>query len=122
MSKQYADRVQFLFVYIREAHPVDGWRSSKNDADGVVLPIARTGEQKTDHAQVCVRALDIDFPTLVDDMGNTTEIAYTAWPDRLYLVNREGRIAWKGGIGPIGLVPAELDAAIRKELARQAVQ
>jgi hypothetical protein len=43
--------------------------------------------------------------------------AYNALPDRLYLIGKDGRIAFKGGHGPLGFKPAELEAAIETELA-----
>ena len=46
--------------------------------------------------------------------------AYGAWPDRLYLVGRDGRIAFQGGTGPFGFLPEELEAAIEEELDRHA--
>jgi hypothetical protein len=37
-----------------------------------------------------------------------TEKAYTGWPDRLYVIDREGRIAHKGKAGPFGFKPQEV--------------
>jgi hypothetical protein len=71
---------------------------------------------KDDHATACVRNLGIQFPAVVDNMENTTEAAYTAWPDRLYLVNKTGKIAFKSAPGPAGFKPADLAAAIEREL------
>jgi len=46
------------------------------------------------------------------------ELDYAGWPDRLYLIGKNGRIAFKGGPGPKGFLPAELEAAIKAELRR----
>jgi hypothetical protein len=46
--------------------------------------------------------LGIEYPAVVDDIVNTTERAYTAWPDRLYVIDRDGRIAYKSKPGPFG--------------------
>ena len=43
-------------------------------------------------------------------------LAYGGWPDRLYLVGRDGRIAFQGGVGPDGFKPEELAAAVESEL------
>jgi hypothetical protein len=59
----------------------------------------------------------MEFPVLVDRSDNAVASAYGGWPDRLYLVGRDGRIAFQGREGPFGFRPAELDAAIRAELA-----
>ena len=50
-------------------------------------------------------------------MDNSTDEAYAALPDRLYLIGRDGRIAFKGGPGPFGFRPKEFEAAIDAYLA-----
>ena len=56
------------------------------------------------------------MPVLIDGIDNAVASAYGGWPDRLYLIGRDGRIAFQGGEGPFGFKPPELDAAIRAEL------
>ncbi len=53
---------------------------------------------------------------LVDDVDDAVALAYGGWPDRLYLIGRDGRIAFQGGRGPDGFEPAELARAIETEL------
>jgi hypothetical protein len=103
---------------VREAHPTDGRQAPPNIRDGVLLASAKSGEEKDGHATACVRKLNIEFPALVDGMDNAAELSYAAWPDRLYLVSRDGRIAYKSAPGPDGFRPPELEAAIGKELGR----
>ncbi|MBI3208962.1 MAG: deiodinase [Candidatus Solibacter usitatus] len=117
MYQKYRGKVEFLLVYIREAHATDGWQLPVNERQEVLLPIAKSQDEKEDHATACVRKLNIEFPAVVDNMDNTTELNYSAWPDRLYLVGKDGRITYKSGPGPQGFKPPELEAAIRKELA-----
>jgi hypothetical protein len=38
-------------------------------------------------------------------MDNRTERAYTAWPDRIYVVDRDGNVAYKSEAGPFGFKP-----------------
>lgn len=116
MATAYQDYVQFLLIYIREAHPTDGWQIQANLRDGVLLASAKTLEQKQENATQCVRKLDIRFPTLIDELDNRVEQAYSAWPDRLYLIDLEGRVAFKGDPGPAGFRPEQLEAAIRRLL------
>ncbi len=117
MYEKYKDQVEFLLVYIREAHPTDGRQVPRNLREGILLPSAKTDQEKHEHATACVRKLNIKFRSVVDNIDNKVEADYAAWPDRLYLVGKEGRIAWKGRPGPKGFRPDELEAAIRKELA-----
>ena len=65
-------------------------------------------------AELCVTNLAIEVPALVDHFDDATERAYTGWPERLYLVNREGRVAYKSKPGPFGFKPDELSAALAK--------
>lgn len=118
MATRYEKDVPFLLLYIREAHPTDGWQVPQNVKQGALLPTATTQEQKDDHADVCIRKLDIRFPTLVDKMDNKVELSYAGWPDRLYLIGKDGRVVYKSRPGPAGFIASELEAAIRKTIGR----
>ena len=84
-----------------------------NIRDGVVLANPRSDAERTEVAGSCVRKLGIRFPALIDGIDNTTERLYTGWPDRLYLIDKEGRVAYKSAPGPFGFHPARLEAALR---------
>jgi hypothetical protein len=56
------------------------------------------------------------MPMVVDGVDNAVASAYGGWPDRLYFVGRDGRIAFQGGEGPFGFKPDELGLAIEREL------
>ena len=118
MAEKYKGKVEFLLVYIREAHPRDGRQVAANVRDGIEIEAAKEFGQKEEYASSCVRNLGIGFTTLVDNMDAKVELDYMGWPDRLYLVGRGGRIAWKGDPGPQGFKPPQLEAAIEKELAQ----
>ncbi len=47
-------------------------------------------------------------------MANTAQKAYAGWPDRLYVIDAEGKVAYKGGPGPGGFRPPEAEAALKK--------
>ena len=68
-------------------------------------------------AEVCMTKLALEpMPALVDDMEDTANGGYSAWPDRLYLIGKDGHVAYRGGPGPFGFHPDELEDAIRAEL------
>jgi tetratricopeptide (TPR) repeat protein len=123
IAEQYRDRVDFRLVYIREAHAEGGaeaqWQSTINQRDGVALPPARTLPEKKEHADLCVRKLNLPFPAVVDGMDGAAETAYQAWPSRLYVVGRDGRVAFSSRLGEFDFRPAELDAALREMLAKR---
>ena len=58
--------------------------------------------------------MNIEFPALVDTIDNTTEVAYTAWPDRLYVIDGNGRVAFKSEAGPFGFKTDQLSKAIER--------
>ena len=103
----------FYAVYIQEAHPSDIWQMSSNIRDGVVFRDPRTDEERTNAAESCVRKLGIQFPALIDGVDNTVERLYTGWPDRLFLIDRDGRLVYKSTPGPFGFEPDQLEAALK---------
>src|SRR5262245_956445 len=116
MYRKYKDRVGFLLVYVREAHATDGSQVQANIRDNVLLSSAKTAEEKDEHSTQCVRKLNIDFPTVVDNMDNAVEMDYAGWPDRMYLLGPDGRIVYKSGPGPQGFKRKELQEAIAREV------
>jgi hypothetical protein len=105
-------------VYVREAHPTDGWQVPRNEKENILLASAKSYDEKDDHAAACARNLGITFTTLVDGMDNATEKAYTAWPDRYYILDTGGTIVTKGAPGPAGFRAEQIDEAVRKLLGR----
>ena len=118
MAEKYQGKVEFLLVYIREAHPTDGKQVARNVQDGIEISAAANYNQKEEYASSCVRNLGIRFTTVVDNMDAQVELNYMGWPDRMYVVGKDGRIAWKGDPGPQGFQPAIFEAAIHAELKR----
>ena len=118
MYKQYQDKVAFYVVYIREAHPSDAWQVASNVKEDVVYASPENSGERVDLANVCVKKLGIDIPALVDNFDDATDSAYSGWPDRLYLIDRDGSVAYKSGPGPFGFKPEELEQAIVAALGR----
>ncbi len=133
MYAQYNDRVQFLVIYIREAHPEDGWSLSKlggiskflgklagpakHVQQGIYDP--QTIEERRKVAGMCEVALQYGIQTYVDEMDDAVMMAYAAMPDRLYLIGLDGRVVYAGGLGPFGFKPGELKEAIDVYLSQQ---
>jgi hypothetical protein len=53
------------------------------------------------------------MPTLIDRADNKVNQSYAAWPDRMYVVGKDGKIAYQGGPGPWGFKPAEVEQWLR---------
>jgi type I thyroxine 5'-deiodinase len=99
-------------VYITEAHPSDVWQMQSNVKDNVVFASPKDENERASVAGTCVRKLGIKFPAVLDEFGNSTETSYTAWPDRLYLIDQQGKIAYKSKPGPFGFKPDDLSKAL----------
>lgn len=112
LYEQYSDRVQFLLIYIREAHPADGWSFGRQEVHD-----PKTIEERRRLADVCQDTMKHGIRTYVDDMDDSVMKAYAAWPDRLYLVGLDGRVVYAGGRGPWGFKPGKLKKAIDSFLA-----
>jgi Iodothyronine deiodinase len=85
-----------------------------NIDDKVVFASPRSEEERGFVAGACVRKLGIEIPAVLDEFGNSTEQAYTAWPDRLYLIDSTGRVAYKSKPGPFGFNADELQTAVTR--------
>ena len=120
IAAQYHDRADFRLVYITEAHAGEGaesqWQSTINQREGVDLPAARTLAEKQEHAALCVRKLELPFAVAVDGMDAAAEHAYQAWPSRLYLVGRDGRVAYQTRLGEMDFHAEQLERAIHEML------
>jgi len=100
-------------VYILEAHPEDGWKMPANAREGIRVNQPTSQEERSKIAGQCMKDLDLSIPCLVDDMQNTAQKAYAGWPDRLYVIDKEGKVAYKGEPGPRGFKPEEAEAALK---------
>jgi len=114
LYEQYGGQVQFYVVYILEAHPTDVWQMESNVKENVLFASPKNAEEREYVAGACVRKLGIKFPAVIDGFDNTTEKAYTGWPDRLYLIGSDGKVLYKSKPGPFGFKPEQLEAAIKK--------
>ena len=112
MHRRYGDSVEFLAIYVREAHPINGWRMDSNERVGISVAQPRDASERNAVAHRCCSSLQIEMPLLVDDLDDHVGHAYSGMPDRLYIIDPSGRVAYKGGRGPFGFKPAEMEQAL----------
>jgi hypothetical protein len=108
--------VHFLVVYIREAHPEEGWILPENRRSRLAVHEPVTDEERRDVASTCAVDLRLRMPMVIDRVDNAVASAYGGWPDRLYLISRDRRIVFQGSEGPFGFRPEELEQAIEAEV------
>ena len=116
LYRDYKDRAAFYIIYIQEAHPIDAWQVQDNLKDDVLVASTMNADERARVAGVCVIKLGIELPALLDEPDNRVERAYTGWPDRLYVIDRDGRIAHKSAAGPFGFKPADVEASLKQLL------
>jgi len=104
---KYAKSVDFLAVYIEEAHPAErdhftgNYNISTHQSFKDRLAAAETLDEEAGNT------LD-NVPIVVDRMDNAANTAYAALPERLYVV-QDGKIIYAGEPGPFGYNLEELD-------------
>jgi len=100
-------------VYIEEAHASNGWQLPVNEKQGVVYAKPVSDAEREQLAEACVRKLNIEIPAVIDGVDNAVERAYTGWPDRLYVIGKDGRVVFKSAPGPFGFDPKAMEAALK---------
>jgi len=127
LSKRYQAQVEFVTIYIREAHPVDGWWLG-GGLPGLALKAARwraatdvydpqSMQERQGVANRFCRDLEYQMRVVVDRMDDPVNTTYAAAPTRLYLVGIDGKIDYAGAPGPLGFSPAQLGRAVESTLA-----
>lgn len=114
MYRAFRDRVDFYVVYIQEAHASDMWQMPVNERDGVVYALPKTQQDRSLVASACVRKLGLQMPALIDGIDNAVDRAYTGWPDRLYVIAKDGTVRYKSKPGPFGFHPEEMRPALER--------
>ncbi len=82
----------------------------------MLVPQHTSMEDRIEVGQTCMIKMALEMPALVDEMDDAVATAYGAMPERLYLIGSDGRVAYKGGMGPMFFRPDEWEAAIASHL------
>jgi hypothetical protein len=104
-------------VYISEAHTVDGWQLESNEQAGIFISQHASLEERLACARRCAEDLNLTIPTVVDTMANDAFEAFSAWPERIYIIRPDSKIHYKGGPGPFEFNVGEARASLLELLA-----
>ncbi len=85
---------------------------ASNDKDGVSVAQPKSAAERIGVAGTCRVRLDMNMPLLVDTLDDRVGHAYSGMPDRLYLIDAAGRVAYQGGRGPFGFKAGELEQSL----------
>ena len=127
--KKYQDQVEFITIYVREAHPLDKWWLGESRTQRTIMSMTEarvrtdivdpeTLELRRKVASACQKALlGGEVPMYVDTMDDRVSTLYTGKPTRIYLIGRDGRVVYNPGIGPFGFNPKHLGREIESYLS-----
>jgi hypothetical protein len=107
------DHVQFLLVYVREAHAADEWVMPDNERRGLHFEQPTTLTGRSEAAAECAVDLALPMTTVVDGLDDAVSSTYGGWPDRLYVIGADGRVVYQSGVGPFGFKPDEVREVLR---------
>ena len=62
--------------------------------------------------------LNLEMPMYLDGMDDDAEKQYAGWPERLYLIGTNKKIAYAGDMGPLGFDPDGWEQAIKEQLSK----
>ncbi|WP_373652902.1 deiodinase family protein [Schlesneria sp. DSM 10557] len=116
---RFKDDAVFLGVYVREAHPTDGWKMESNATVGVSVAQPKSYSERTAVATQCHALLKPSIPLLVDEIEDPAGNAYSGMPARMYVIDTKGKVAYKSGRGPFGFKTGEMEQALIMTLLDQ---
>ena len=95
MIAEFRDHVDFLIIYIEEAHASDGWKFANN----FDINNHRTIQDRLHTAQK-LRDIGSGCPIVVDRMDNQANSQYGGLFERLYII-LNSVVVYAGGRGPV---------------------
>jgi len=128
---KYKNDVEFMVIYIKEAHPIETWWPGETRIMKMAEKFARarsvsdmhepgTIEERRQVAMRCKKRILGDLPVYLDTMDNKMNALYVAFPTRLCLIGRDGRVAWTMAPGPFTLNPDDFERGIAAYLTKEA--
>lgn len=103
IHQTFKDRINFLCIYILEAHPEDGWRVPHNWDNDICIPTPKDLDERASIASLCRRKEGFTIPMALDTMENELLTLYAGTPERLYAIAANGMITHKSSVGPFDM-------------------
>jgi hypothetical protein len=85
-----------------------------NVQEEVVFNQPQTLAERNSAAAKCCSAMKLALPMVVDTLDDHVDDLYAGWPERMYVIDATGKIAYAGKQGPWGFKVDEVDAALRR--------
>lgn len=113
MYASYNGHIEFLIVYIREAHPEMLREGNKTGIVGRPKNI----DERVILATECVAKYKFTIPMVIDGMEGTVNEDYQAWPVRVTITDIDGKVAFYAGPGPFDFRIPPVERTIKKLIA-----
>lgn len=85
-----------------------------NEEQKVVYEQPTTKSRRDEIAQSCCERLKLTMPCVVDTIDNAVDELYAGWPERMFIIGTDGRIAYAGGPGPFGFHVEEVESWLKR--------
>ncbi len=107
LSDSYSgSEVEFLFVYVREAHPGERMGAHKSIEDKVRAAEKLRAEE------------EIEMPVVVDDLHGSIHRKYGKMPNPTFLIDKSGRVAFRCLWTRAGIVEDALEELLERQQER----
>lgn len=113
---RYSSDVDFLTIYIREAHPIGGWEAPDQPEQFRVRQ-ATVAAERMEAARKFFAFCATKGMLAMDDMEDHASALYAGFPDRIFVI-REGRFIYAQKQGPFGYEPRALEEFLAARAGR----
>jgi len=104
LYRDFKNRIQFVSIYVREAHPGENYRHHTSE------------EQKMRHARDWVEQDEIQWTVAVDTLEGAIHQLYGPLPNSAYLIDRTGQVAFRAlWAGQEGLLRDKIEELLERE-------
>ncbi|MCF7974265.1 MAG: hypothetical protein K9N55_10650 [Phycisphaerae bacterium] len=111
----YKDQVEFIIVYVREAHPEMLREAHPTGVVGRPKDI----QQRVILATECVTKFQFTIPMVIDGMNGQVNEDYKAAPVRVAITDLEGKIVYYAGQGPRDFRLSAVERVLKRLVANQ---
>lgn len=119
VQQRFGDQANYLMVYVREAHPEDGWKMESNTRAKVAVKQPTTLAERVAVCEQFRERLKPTIPVVVDQVPDLVGHLYSGMPARMYVIDTNGKVAYKSGRGPFGFRVGEMEQALAMALLEQ---
>jgi hypothetical protein len=109
----YNDYIEFLIVYVREAHPE---MLRQGNQTGIVGR-PKTFDERIILATACVAKYKFTIPMVIDGMDGKVNSDYQAAPVRVTVTDIDGKVAFYAGRGPFDFKLPPVERTLKKLIA-----